>query len=59
MIIRDLHIQGIAVFETEAHAILIVDPDTPLTFPVTAQRLQAISRWDTEVLERMGVIQHL
>jgi hypothetical protein len=43
----------------EAKAPLIVDPDAPLTDPVTQETFQAIA-WNTpHVTQISGVIQHL
>jgi hypothetical protein len=34
VVIDDLDVEGIAASESEADAPLVIDPDTPLSFPV-------------------------
>jgi hypothetical protein len=58
MIIDDLDALRRAFAPEEADSPLIVDPDTILTLPATAQRLKPVSRNSRQVLQRLGVVQH-
>jgi len=42
MIINDFEIMGIAIFETEAYATLVIHANTPLTFTVMRQGFQPV-----------------
>ena len=52
MIIDKLYIPGIFALPSETYPVLIVHPDAVLSFTVTAQLFQAISRRVPEVFER-------
>lgn len=58
MIVYDIHIIGIALFPTEADAPTIIDPDAVVSLPISFQSLQAVRRRDTQVLQRLGSIEH-
>ena len=51
MIVRDLNVDGFAVFPSEADAPLVVDPDTVLPLPVPAELLQSVRRWYAKVIQ--------
>lgn len=57
MIIHDFNIKGIAIFETEAYAPLIVDANAPLTFAVMRQGFQPVRWRHAEIVEADGPIQ--
>ena len=59
MIIYDRDIESIAILEAKTDTPPIVDANAPLTSAVTAQGFQPVARWDTEVFECIGVVQHL
>jgi hypothetical protein len=50
VIINDLHFVELPILPDEADAVLIVNPNTVLTFSVAAQRLKAVSRKDPQVI---------
>jgi hypothetical protein len=51
MVIDDLDPIGTAIVPNETDAPLVVDPDTMLTRPVAAQRLQSIARRGGQVTQ--------
>mgnify|MGYP007070632762 CR=1 FL=1 len=57
MVIDDLYIRGSGGRPDEANAVLVVDPNTVLAEPITFQDLQAISRRDSQVNERLGRVE--
>ncbi len=59
MVIYDRDIESIAILEAKTDTPPIIDANTPLTFTVTTQGFQPITRWDTEVFEFIRVVQHL
>jgi hypothetical protein len=58
MIIDDLDPLRRAFAPNEADSPLIVDPDTMLTLPATAQSLQPVSWNCRHVFQPLGVVQH-
>jgi hypothetical protein len=50
VVIRDLHLIGIAVPPNETHAELIVDPNAVLAQSVTAQLLQPVAERNAQIL---------
>src|ERR1019366_6869129 len=58
VIIDDLDALRRAVAPDEANSPLVVDPDTMLTLPVTAQGLKPVSWNRRHVLQLLGVVQH-
>jgi hypothetical protein len=59
VVIDDFDIKRIPIFEPKTYTPLIVDANAPLPFPVSSQRFQAVSWRDSQILQRLGVIQHL
>ncbi len=59
MIIYNLNIENISILKTEADAPLIIDTDAPLAFAMPSKRLQSIAGRDSQILNCMGIIQHL
>ncbi len=57
MVIHDLYLKSISIPPHETHTILIVYPNAVLPRPVSAKRLQMISRWYFQVIERHRGIQ--
>ena len=49
MIVRDFNFVGIASLPSETNPILIVDPDTVLPAPVSAQPFEVIPSWNSEL----------
>ena len=58
MIICNLDIISVSGLPFEAYSPLIIDADTVLTGPIPSQLFQMISRWDAQVLQRSGIVQH-
>jgi hypothetical protein len=58
MVVYDIHVIGIALFPAKADAPTIIDPDAVLPLPISFQSLQAVRRRDTQVLQRLGSIEH-
>jgi hypothetical protein len=58
VIIDDLDFEGVGTLPLEADPPLIVDPDAVLAGPVALQALQSVARWDAEIGETLGVVQH-
>ena len=58
MVIDDLDVFRRAVAPTETDPTLVVDPDTVLTLPVTAQRFEPVPRHRRHVFQQSRVIQH-
>jgi hypothetical protein len=56
VIIRDLHIIGIAVLEAKADPPLIVDGNGELAGPVSLQGMQAIARRRLQVIQTGGQV---
>lgn len=51
MIVRDFNFPGMVVVPSKTNAILIVDPDTGLTFAVPVQLFKAVSGGISQVFE--------
>lgn len=57
MIVHDFDFGGVAVRPDKAEAILIVDPNAVLPFPVTLERLQMVTRKSPQILQHFSLIQ--
>ena len=57
MIVDQLDLVRIAAPPFEAQAPLVVDANAPLAGPIAAQLLEAVARWNPEVLGRGGGVQ--
>ncbi len=53
MVIDNFNSRRPCICPNKADAILIIDPDAVLPFSVAAQRLQAITRWYSQLAERI------
>ena len=58
MVIRYLYVEGIAVPPHEAHAELIVDPNTVLPRSAVAQLLKPVAVKDSQILQPPGRVEH-
>lgn len=58
MVICDLHIEGITSLPHETDSPLLVDADTVLSGSISFQALQPVSRWNAQVVQCIGVVQH-
>jgi hypothetical protein len=45
--------------EPEAQAPLRIDPDAVLALPITFERFQLIVRWNPQIIQAHGPVQHL
>ena len=57
MVVSHFYVGWTAVRPSEANTVLIVDTNAVLPLPVTAQWLQAITRWNAEVGDRRCTVQ--
>jgi hypothetical protein len=51
VVVNDFDFVGIAISPRKANPPLSVDPQTPLPFPATLQRFQAVARWFVKFFE--------
>jgi hypothetical protein len=58
MVVRYLYGIGIVSPPVKTNSKLIVDPDTVLSLPVAMHLLQPVSGRDSEILKRLGAIEH-
>ena len=58
MVIRDLHIEGITLLPHETDSPLVVDADTVLSGSIPFQTLQPVPRWNAQIVQCVGVVQH-
>jgi hypothetical protein len=58
MVIDDLNVVGMAVFEAEAYAPLIVDADAPLPDTVALQLLQSVIGRNAQVFRLFRPVEH-
>jgi hypothetical protein len=58
MVIDNLDCISIAVFPNETDTLLIIDPDTVLSFSRSLQRFKPIGRWHTEIFKQPRIVQH-
>lgn len=56
VVIAELDIVDITVFEPEADTPLVVDRDRVLPLAVAFKRVQPVARWDPEILDPCGRI---
>jgi hypothetical protein len=57
MVVDDLHVFGVIAPPDEADPELIVDPDAVLPGSIAAERFQPVTRWGSQVPERVGSIE--
>ena len=57
MVIRDLHVERISVFEAEAYPPLVIDPDAPLPQSVSLQGFEPVPGWGAHVLNDLCKIE--
>jgi hypothetical protein len=58
MIIHYFYLKCIPILPFETDPPLVIDADTVLARAFASKHLKAIGRWDTQVLQRDGAIQH-
>ena len=51
MIIEDLNVSRACICPTKAHSVLFIDSDTELTPPTPGKGLEAVSRWNPQIIE--------
>jgi hypothetical protein len=57
VVVRDFDVVGTAILPPEANPVLIVDADTVLSDPRTAQGLEAVTRWNRQFAQCPNPIQ--
>ena len=57
MVVDDRDVECISVSPTKAYAPLVVDPNAVVTGAITAELLQAISRWNAQIVELFARIE--
>jgi hypothetical protein len=58
MIIYDLYVVGVAIAPGKADAPAVVDPNAVLSASISSQLFQAVGRWDLQIREGMGIVEH-
>ena len=58
MVIRDFNFVSVGTSPFKADPVLIVDSYAVLSLPITVQFLQPVSRWDFQVFQRQGTVEH-
>ena len=58
VVVYNLEFGGVAFRPDEAHAVLIVDSDAVLAFPVARQRFQPSSGKSRQIRQRFSLVQH-
>ena len=59
MVVNDLNVMRVAGIPAKTDPPLLVDPNAPLTESIALQRFKMIARWDVEVSEIAGGVEHL
>ena len=59
MIVRDFHVQRVALLEAETYAPLVVDAHAPLSGSVAFQCFQLIARWGAHIVDDLCQIKLL
>lgn len=59
MIIGNFHVVCVPILPDEAHAELIIDPDSMLASPFPLQGMQPVSGWNFQIIELSSCVQHL
>ena len=57
MIVDNLHVMRVPIFEAKAHTPRTIDVDRPLTFSVAFERVQADALQHTDLIETAGSIE--
>jgi len=58
VIVSDLDVISVILPPFEADSVLVVDSDAVLSLPVAMQFLEPVSRRNSQVVERLGRIEH-
>jgi len=58
MIIRNMYVVRVGISPGEAYSELIVDPDAVPAFPVAFQFLEPVRRWDLQIAQFPGTMDH-
>jgi hypothetical protein len=57
VVIDDFDLMRMAIFPFKADSPLIVDTDRVLAVALTMKRFQAITWWDSNIIEPLGIVQ--
>jgi hypothetical protein len=58
MIVRDFNLERVVTAPHKTDSILIVDPNTVLPLPISAELLQLVPRRTFQVVQSRGTIEH-
>ncbi len=58
VIVHDLNFKCITGLPYEADSELIIHADAVLTFPISLERFQPVTRWYPKVLQRLRTMEH-
>jgi len=59
VVVHDLYVECVTVYETKAYPPLIIDRDRMLTFSIAPERMQAVARRDSQILQLLREVQIL
>jgi len=58
VVIHDLDFVCVTVSPDKTDAPLIIDANAVLTLAFAFQGLESIGRWDAEIIQTMGIVEH-
>jgi len=58
MVIRDLDIERVTAEPLKTDSPLVIDSDAVLPSAIAAEFFKSICRWDTQVIEVDGIVDH-
>jgi hypothetical protein len=58
MIVHYFYLVSVSATPFETNPPLFIHPDTVLASPVSGQLFQPVGRWDTQVIQGGGIVQH-
>ena len=57
VVVSDLNFSRTLIGPREANTVLVVDSDAVLTGSITLELLKTIARWDSKILEILGLVE--
>jgi hypothetical protein len=58
VVVCDFDIIGVSILPEKANTPLIIDPNAVLSGSVASKLFQMVCRWNSEVIEYFGVVEH-
>ena len=58
MIIGNFNLLSISIPPHKTYSPLVIDPDAMLAFAVTLQGFEPIGRGNTQIIQRLGIVEH-